>query len=179
MTLPHVGLCGHARAGKDTAAAQLADLGYHRIAFADEVRAFALDVDPLVGPGVRLSDTVRAGWEAAKTDPEVRRLLQRLGTEGVRARDPEFWVRAAMAHASQVNGPVVFTDVRFANEAAAVRRLGGIVVRIDRHDAGAGANAEHASECIDFNADAVIANDGTINDLRAAMRSLVLSLVLG
>lgn len=62
-----------------------------------------------------------------------RRVLQYVGTEGFRALDPDHWVKRAMADV----GPgelVVFTDVRFPNEADAIRAAGGIIVGIQKLD---------------------------------------------
>ena len=56
-----------------------------------------------------------------------RRLLTRLGTEGMRKRDPEYWVKyfikAARAHLG--NGKSVSNaDCRFLNEVSAVKKIG-------------------------------------------------------
>ena len=173
-----IGFAGHARTGKDTAAGFLVAQGWTRLAFADEVKAMALDVDPIVdewGGPIRLSTVVdKHGWENAKAVPEVRRFLQRLGTEGVRARDPDWWVRIAMRHAAAIPGPVVFTDVRFANEADAIRTAGGTVVHVTRPITGLdGDQARHASEQIDFPVDRVLVNDGNLDDLRRSVAQLV------
>ncbi|MDP5128626.1 MAG: hypothetical protein NWP37_02495, partial [Pontimonas sp.] len=78
------------------------------------------------------------GWEEAKRSyPDVRRLLQNLGTEAIRALDPGFWVRIAMKKALEADGPVVFIDTRFPNEIDAIRRQGGILVRVERPGCGA------------------------------------------
>ena len=173
-----IGLAGHAHTGKDTAAAFLVGRGWTRLAFADEVKAMALDVDPIVdewGGPIRLSSLAsKHGWENAKAVPEVRRFLQRLGTEGVRARDPEFWTRIAMQRAAAIDGPVVFTDVRFANEADAIRTAGGTVVHVTRPLSGLdGDQARHASEVIDFPVDGVLVNDGTLDQLEQRVALLV------
>lgn len=177
-----IGLAGKARSGKDTAAGFLVARGWTRLGFADEVKAMALDIDPIVdewGGPIRLSTVVRNhGWENAKAVPEVRRFLQRLGTEGIRARDPEFWVRVAMARATEISGPVVFTDVRFANEADAIRAAGGTVVHVVRPLPGLdGDQGAHASECIDFPVDHVLVNNGDLTQLEQRIVQFVASRV--
>jgi hypothetical protein len=132
-----IGLTGYAQAGKDTAGAVLvAEYGFTRVSFADGVRSMALTIDPWVSAGaVRLSGLVRAiGWERAKNEvAEVRRLLQKIGTEGVRDHiGPESWVNAAKLKVDAVDGPVVITDVRFPNEARAIREWDGYMLRIVR-----------------------------------------------
>lgn len=149
---PIIGLLGAKRAGKDTFAAQLAkEHGYTRYAFADNVRAVALAIDPIIGyvPSIqeheRLSDVVNQyGWEKAKEDDEVRRFLQRLGTEGIRSVDRGFWVRPVLANIQWSKAPAVITDVRFNNEATAIQQAGGLLVRINR--LGHVVNDPHVSE---------------------------------
>lgn len=168
-----IGLAGQARTGKDTAAGFLVERGWTRYAFADEVKAMALDIDPLIGADALYGHQHLAalvdlfGWESAKTRPEVRRFLQRLGTEGIRTRDPDFWVRATMTRATRSDSAAVITDVRFANEADAIRTAGGTVILVERPGlpALAGPNGRHASEHIDFPVDLVLVNDGNLAQL--------------
>ena len=181
MTTPLIGLIGRARSGKDTAAAALIEeRGATRLAFADPLREIALAVNPMIGTpalpgdlaplrGVRLSTAIEAlGWERAKDMiPEVRRFLQRLGTEGGRAVLGEnVWVDAAFAKVADVDGPVVFTDVRFPNEADAIREAGGLLVRVIRP--GTAPVAAHTSEtALDgYDVDEEIWNTGTVTALR-------------
>lgn len=178
-----IGLAGKARTGKDTAAGFLVARGWTRLAFADEVKAMALDIDPIVdewGGPIRLSTVVKNhGWENAKAVPEVRRFLQRLGTEGIRSRDPEFWVRTAMARSALSESAVVFTDVRFANEADAIRAAGGTIIYVMRPSAADldGDQGDHASECIDFPVDLVLVNDGDLDQLEQRLTQIVASRV--
>ncbi|MEV0267735.1 hypothetical protein AB0H43_03085 [Hamadaea sp. NPDC050747] len=155
-----IGLIGRKRVGKDTVAARLVEAhGFTRYAFADNVRAAALALDPIVGesedydadvgmwtyPGLRLSELVEVdGWELAKAHPEVRRVLQHFGSEVIRKLDEEFWVRPVVAAIEQSGTPAVVTDVRFPNEAAAIERLGGRLVRVTRP--GLDESDNHVSE---------------------------------
>ena len=175
---PHIALCGKARAGKDLAGRHLVERhGYTRVAFADGVRDVALAIDPMIEWPRRLSSIVRRrGWDGAKRIPEVRRLLQVVGTEaGRNVFGPDVWVDLAMRRAADVDGPVVFTDCRFPNEAEAVARLGGIVVRIERDGAGLDIGAEHASEtALDgYRVDHVVQNNGTPAELFEAFDAIV------
>lgn len=176
-----VGITGHAGSGKDTAAAGLVAAGWKRQAFADPVRSMALAIDPLVewdvfshNP-VRLSLLVaKRGWHVAKQCPEVRRLLQVIGTDGVRAHlGADAWVRA-FDLARDRRADIVAPDVRFPNEADHIRRHGGLVIRIDRP--GVGPVNTHASEDVDAIAvDANVVNDGTIDQLQAEVARLVVA----
>lgn len=174
-----IGLAGYARTGKDTVGRYLCEEhDFIRVAFADALRDLALGVDPIIGAyaddtPMRLGEVVSVhGWEAAKDGwPEIRRLLQRLGTEGGRAvLGDDVWVNAAMA---QVNGRTVFTDVRFPNEAEAIMNAGGQVWEIVRP--GVGPVSDHPSEtALDgFPFSLTILNNGTYDDLRWSVNEAV------
>ena len=170
-----IGIMGLKRSGKDTFADRLVSHhGFTRLALADPMREFALALDPLIATDwqdhylVRLSfivDTI--GWERAKGIGEVRRTLQRLGTEAGRGiLGEDLWVHKTLALAAAMSGPVVVTDVRFDNERAAIDAH-GVVVRVTRP--GLTADTWHSSERLatDFSvpAYAEIVNEGTVDDL--------------
>ena len=175
----HVALTGRAQSGKDTAATALELAGWKRAAFADPLKAMALSIDPIVevhthaGTSfLHLTKVVRAvGWDEAKRHGDVRRFLQRLGTNGVRDHlGRDVWVDATMA---RVEVPTVFTDVRFPNEADAVRARGGIVVRIVRREIADVPGHVSESAMDGYAVDATITNDGTVDGLHLAVRRLV------
>jgi hypothetical protein len=174
----NIALTGLARAGKDSVAARLVEHhGYVRVAFADKLKEAALRTDPIIdtAPGLytherRLSAVVAAvGWERAKDEyPEVRRYLQEYG-QTVREIRPTFWIEAAMADvraAWAAGKPVVFTDVRYTNEADALTAAGFDIVRVTRPGQTPG---DHVSErqMLDYPADREIVNGGTLDDLAA------------
>lgn len=179
---PLIGLAGLARSGKDTVGAHLVtNHGYTRVAFGDGVRQAALALDPIINiqtsdtdpvpVTLRLSQLVDdLGWEGAKSYSEVRRTLQRIGTEaGWMMHGRNLWVDLA---ASRIDGPTVITDVRFAHEVAWLDSVGGALWRIERPGnelSLSGQTAAHASEAGDLGRepDAVIVNDGTLEDLAA------------
>ena len=183
-----VGLTGYAGVGKDEAAKGLIAAGWTRQAFADPVRAMALVIDPIVAASIgsfgdlypykgrlRLSTIVHDfGWDEAKGIPEVRRFLQRLGTDAVRAHlGEDAWVRA-FDRARNRSVDTVAPDVRFPNEAEHVRRMGGIVIRIDRP--GVGPVNGHESEDIgSIPVDAIVVNDGTVEQLQWRVAELVVA----
>jgi hypothetical protein len=180
-----IGLTGVARAGKDSVGRILVEeRSFVRVSFADKLRAVALGADPYVridyvdqgGTPIlfheRLSKVVEVdGWERAKEHADVRRLLQRLGTEGVRQNlGMDTWVDAAMADLED-GGKYVFTDVRFVNEAVAIHAAGGSVWRVERD--GYGPVNAHASDAglPESLIDLTIYNNWTLDDLRAATLS--------
>lgn len=175
-----VALMGRMGSGKDTAARLLAEMyGHVRVAFADPLRRMALAVDPIIeedawGNRTRLSELVREyGWDTAKRrEPEVRRFLQRLGSEGVRdVIGPATWIQLADRRIGEVwadDKPVVLTDVRFPNEVGFAQRLGFLRVWIDRPGIADGA---HASESAvgPNDADVVVTNAGTVDGLSVSL----------
>lgn len=176
-----IGLTGYAGAGKDAAAQFLIeDHGFTRIAFADPMREILYALNPIVGYRATSGKIVdvkelvdKFGWDQAKRDyPEIRALLQRLGTEGGREILGEnIWVDTAMRKASHFSR-VVFTDCRFENEAKAIREAGGTVLRVTRP--GVGPVNGHVSDKGLPNSliDGEILNNGTLEDLRRKVAAL-------
>ena len=169
-----IGLCGFATSGKDTAAQGLIADGWTRVALADGVREAVLALDPWADDEWRVDDRldfVNGDWSEAKKHSEVRRLLQRMGTEaGRNIHGDDCWIKIAKRKIDTATGNVVITDVRFANEAAAIRSWGGRIVRIERP--GVGPVNGHVSEAMPFDADETIINDGTIEGLQDCLRSI-------
>ena len=128
----------------------------------------------------------------------VRELLQQTGTEAMRDQIHEnVWVNALFADydprvVARYNGHELeayshkwlITDVRFPNEAQAIKDRGGIVIRLNRSDdVRLGAffklqgiqPVQHPSETAldDYNFDEVIQNDGTIEELTEKVKQLL------
>lgn len=145
-----LGLAGRAGAGKSTVAAILAGRhGFVRLRFAGPLkammRAIGLDDDALEGAGKERPHPLLAGRSP-------RHAMQTLGTEwGRRCIGEDLWCVLARDAALRAMGGnpaarIVFEDVRFANEADTVARLGGLVVRVERPGLPALADAAAAHE---------------------------------
>ncbi|ADE43467.1 gp43 [Streptomyces phage phiSASD1] len=178
-----IALTGLSRSGKDSVAARLMEAhGYVRVAFADKLKEAALKANPIVlrddsGDLIRLSEIVNfVGWEHAKDGyPEVRRFLQDYG-QTVREIDPYFWIQAAtpaVQAARDAGRPIVFTDVRYLNEAETLALWGFEVVRVQRPGQVPG---EHRSEreLLEYQTDATIVNDDTLSVLAVKADGLTL-----
>jgi hypothetical protein len=170
-----VGLTGTRGSGKDAVASFMTMLhGYTRVAFADRLKEAASLVYGLsheqVHGSLAAKEEVDPRWGLSP-----RFILQQLGTEVGRSIHPDTWIRSLLdvdipARESAGASPTgwVVADVRFPNEAAAIRERGGCIVRVVRPgwDLG-GAAAQHASE-VELAAiaeDFVIENSGTLEDL--------------
>lgn len=177
---PLVGLVGVKRSGKDTFARGLAARGYTRVAFADPLREMVEGIDPFLGGHLRLSYILEnyGGWEGVKDThyaDEARRLLQNAG-QAVRRYEPDFWLRVGMAKAHEAayhgSGGAVITDVRYRNEAEAISKAGGILVRVVRP--GLVSTDTHASETelADYPTDFTVRNSGTAEEFEEFARTL-------
>jgi hypothetical protein len=165
---PHIiALSGAAGSGKSTAAAHLVDKGYTLVKFAgplkDMMRAIGLSEEHIEG-------ILKEQPCALLQGQTPRHAMQTIGTQwGRDIIGPHFWIGLWEARALEVldsGGRVVTDDCRFENEADAVRKLGGSVVRLLGRGGIAGA---HASEQMGWAPDAVLLNTGDQNELRDAV----------
>lgn len=168
-----IGITGYARHGKNTVGRILEEnYGFKQVALADKVREFAIAVDPMIrldGNSCVRIFTILAdgGWEQAKEFPDVRRLLQRIGTEGGRGvLGEDVWINALFPSLEDGKNYVI-TDVRFPNEATRIKSCGGQMWRVYRpgFDNGVGTNHPSEAHIADIPTDRVILNDGSEEDL--------------
>jgi hypothetical protein len=187
-----VALSGYARAGKDEAASVLvSDFGFKQVAFADKLREMLYQLNPVVGIGsiycqgdfdkthtwnnIYVQDIInKYGWGGYKEThfgPEVRRLLQRLGTEAGRLTLwDSIWIDAALAGLED-DAKVVVSDARFFNEFDAVRERGGEIWRIDREGVGPANDHPSETEAIAYqHFGAYFKNDGTLEEYKQQIR---------
>ena len=192
VKLPILGITGKKGHGKDAVAGILQNQhGWARCAFADELKKIAQhlwELDDLqVHGSIRDKETVDPRWGKSP-----RQLLQTLGTEAGRGSHPETWIRVLLRRLVETEEALVemgatprvgwaVCDVRFPNEASAIRRHGGIVWRVNRESFGTGDFESHSSETsIDLiTPDRVIKNDGTLEDLGAEVGRAYDELLLG
>jgi hypothetical protein len=177
-----VGLAGWARSGKDTVADYLvAEHGYTKLSFAAPMKEALYKLNPkitvnnVVGTPIRIGVDIY-GWDELKEHgPEIRGLLQRFGTEvGREMFGEDFWVNYALQNVPD-GSKVVISDVRFPNEANAIKELGGTVWRITRD--GVNAANEHISEHAldDYSFDGLLHNQGTIEHLQYLVKGTILN----
>ena len=103
-----------------------------------------------------------------------RKLLQLLGTEcGRQIIHPNIWVNSLFADYKKDSNWII-TDVRFTNEAQAIKNKGGIIIRINRPLYRL--DDQHPSETAldNYNFDYVIENEGNIDELVQKIKQLKL-----
>lgn len=168
MSVPAlIGLCGHKGSGKSSVAKILHERhNYTRTRFAGPLkkmlRALGLTEREIEGDLKEKPSDILCG----KTP---RFAMQTLGTEWARDMIGEaLWVNAWKAQI-ELYLPAVAEDCRFANEAQAIRDLGGVIWMVERPGAtGDG----HASERLEVKPDLVINNSSSLRGLELDIDSL-------
>lgn len=124
-----IGIAGHKRSGKTMLADMLCQrLNLPHESFAAPIRRAVADILGVSVDALEVRKETPISWLGGKTP---RHLMQTLGTEwGRQMIDRELWIKALMNRAGG-SGAVV-SDVRFPNEAEAIRASGGKVIRLVR-----------------------------------------------
>jgi hypothetical protein len=173
-----IGFTGKMGAGKDTAAEFISGT-HRRMAFADALKHEVFDsmVRKVLPPGCPVSRKDVAGHNphTKPTPPVMRALLQWWGTEYRRAQCENYWVNRLLYYMHPKEATAI-TDVRFANEAEAIRSIGGVVIRITGRETPNNGIAGHVSEALDFPVDAEVVNDGTIEQFKERLLECLNSL---
>lgn len=183
-----IALSGYARSGKDEAAKVLVEeFGFTRVAFADKLREAVYQLNPIVKGVGRMDDDPtyvqdvidEYGWDGYKSTPhgpEVRRLLQRMGTEvGRNTLWDSIWIDAAFKPYEGKGVDIVVTDARFPNEAKAVFLRDGEIWRVNRAGIGPAVSPDgsiHPSETSldNWPFDRVLSNDGSLEHYHDTIR---------
>ena len=206
-----IGICGLIGAGKDTAADYLVNLHhFRRESFANSLKdavaqVFGWDRTMLEGRTKQAREwreQVDPWWAARLDMPDLtpRWILQYWGTDVCRrAFHDDIWIASLENKLRNSQDDVVISDCRFPNEILAIKRAGGIVVRVVRgpepewYDAAISVNLGpdgnsswalsrrqleklkiHASETswIGTKFDAVLDNNGTLDHLYEQVKNL-------
>ena len=182
-----IGICGFIGSGKDTIADYLVNLHhFRRESFASTLKDAVAQV---------------FGWDRTMPTLTPRWILQYWGTEVCRAGfHDDIWIASLENKLRHSQDDVVISDCRFPNEILAIKNAGGRVIRVVRGaeptwynsavsvNRGANGNSTwalshrkleklgiHASETawVGTEFDAVLDNNGTLDDLYQQVKNLV------
>jgi hypothetical protein len=165
-----IGINGYAGSGKSAIAQHLVEKNWARLKFADPlkaaIRALLLDmgthnerIDRMIEGDLK---ELRMARLNGKSPREVMQWL------GAGARGPlgdDFYVNILMSKRIKKfsDRSVVIDDLRYKNEATAIRAMGGYIIRVERPHVGP-VNG-HESENLVEDYDILIENNGSLADL--------------
>lgn len=174
--VPVVGLHAKKYAGKDTGARFLCDaFNAEQYAFADPVYAGLA-----VALGVRRTDVVDKEDIIPKFGVSLRYMTTRFATDYARdmihndvwiQRAIEWMQRLSVHHGWKDIPPIVFSDVRFENEAKFIRDMGGTVIHVYR-SGFSDVESDHESEdgIRESENDFILYNNGNLSDYKTRLR---------
>lgn len=187
-----VGFMGKAGSGKDTCCnllqvlAREQGLKASRVGFADplkrvcaDIYCFAYDVPRKAFYG---SQEEKREYQPNMGGRSGREVMQFIGTGGFRTITDDVWIAYLVKHARIMArygvDLVIVSDVRFRNEADALRSLGATIIKVKRDQVDGPLNEGipgHVSELEQdsIDADVEILNNGTIEELKFALRRLL------
>lgn len=163
-----IALLGKINSGKTTCAKYLEQkYGFTRLSFASPLKEMLVKAGILTWQDIENKTTF------------AREMMQKIGTDFVRNQiDPDFWVKKLVAHLIDLKKKghtrFVIDDVRFPNEAESIKKMNGILIKLERTSSE---KNNHESECyIDtIPYDYLIINDASIETLYETLDSLITS----
>lgn len=135
-----IGICGHKFSGKSTVARLLAKVtGYEIKSFADKLKDITCVLSGCTREQLEdydfketqlVPDYLRPYCGNAEK-PTFRAFLQRFGSDVMRNINNNIWIDCTLAECKE---NAIISDVRFPNEADAIKEHGGIIIKIVRDD---------------------------------------------
>ena len=189
-----IGLCGAQGSGKDTVANILiSEYGFVKLTFASTLKdvvaiLFSWPRDLLEGltEESRLwRETVDDFWSEKLSIPSFtpRKALQMIGTDLFRIHfNNDIWINIVenKIGATLKNNPntnIVISDCRFANEFSLIKQFPDSHIITILREKNIIKNLAHSSETewVNYNFDAILQNDNSIDDLKSNLKSLLSS----
>ena len=187
-----IGLCGEQGCGKDTVANILiSEYGFIKLTFASTLKdvvaiLFSWPRDLLEGltEESRLwRETVDDFWSEKLSIPSFtpRKSLQMIGTDLFRIHfNNDIWINIVenKIGATLKNNPntnIVISDCRFANEFSLIKQFPDSHIITILREKNIIKNLAHSSETewVNYNFDAILQNDNSIDDLKSNLKSLL------
>lgn len=170
-----IGITGKKFCGKDTSVSHLSLLhNVVKYSLAGPLKNDLKNVYKLTDE--QLNDPLHKEIIDTRYGKTPRQLMQWYGTDIMRHIDEDYWVRPFMKFYKNTvlknnSVKIIVTDVRFQNEADAIRSLGGDIVKIVRIS---NENIDnHISEQHDFLPDIIVYNNGNIQDLQNKLDNIL------
>lgn len=174
-----IGITGTKGSGKDTFAGVLVkEAGYAHFKMAGPLKNMLRSLYEEVGidPEPRIEGDLKEVPCNLLGGCTPRRAMQTLGTEWRDMIDRNLWTNIWLKQTENAlsrGEPVVCTDIRFNHEVAALRSLGGRLIRIDRLKLEHQDTHLSETEMRGFNVDEVIYNTGSIYQLEVQARGFI------
>lgn len=174
-----IGITGHKFSGKSTVAKMLSEmLGYETHSFADKLK----DVTCILSGCTRedlenydfkenelVPDYLRPYCLNAEK-PTYRAFLQHFGSEVMRGINDNIWIDCTLSNCRE---NAIISDVRFPNEAKAIRDAGGIIVKVVRDNVTKGDTHQSETMIDEIEPDYTLLNDTTLENLVVNVDNLV------
>jgi hypothetical protein len=189
-----IGLCGAQGSGKDTVANILiSEYGFVKLTFASTLKdvvaiLFSWPRDLLEGltEESRLwRETVDDFWSAKLSIPSFtpRKALQMIGTDLFRIHfNNDIWMsivenKIGVMLKNNPNTNIVISDCRFSNEFTLIKQFPDSHIITILREKNPINNLYHSSETewVNYNFDAILQNDNSIDDLKSNLKSLLSS----
>lgn len=167
-----IGLTGLKGCGKSTVASIIKKMGYAEYSFAQPMKEA---LSAMTGLDYQIFDSQDTKELPLEQFDGVtpRQMMQTLGTEwGRQMIHPDLWLIIAKQRLSNLEY-VVVSDIRFENEAALIREMGGVIIHIERQtDKNETSNHESEKGIAFKECDLCIVNDSDIESLEQKVVSL-------
>lgn len=170
-----IGVTGKANAGKDTVANIAHELfpACERYRFASKLKettSFLFGWSDEQLEDREFKEAVDPKWGFSP-----RKAMQLLGTEFGRALREDLWLQFVQNKLDESEFGLIISDVRFENEAAFIRKNGGLLIHVVREGAGSTSESGHASENgVEFvDGDAYINNNQGLDELRGRVQRVL------
>lgn len=128
-----IGISGKRGVGKTLAANHIAkEHKFKVVSFAGELKSMARSMFKFSDNDLTIPTKKESPWKGHDWSP--RDFMIHLG-EFMRFHETDYWLnRGIDACVEHVKNNYVFDDVRYINEADAIRKLGGVILRIERYE---------------------------------------------
>jgi hypothetical protein len=174
-----IAMTGGKGSGKDTFAKVLVqEFDFVHTRFADPLKNMLRTL--FADAGIDAEDYIEGPFKEAPCDilcgRTPRHAMQTLGTEWRDMIDRKLWSRLWQARVQtflKQGLPVVVTDCRFIHEAAAIRNMGGYIIRVDRPTLRNDDSHVSETEMSLIDPDEIVINNGSIESLNKKARNLV------